>query len=146
MSIVVGASPQRRQHLIEKNNRVKIPTTLLYDVKTRWNSTLNMLQRSVWLREVTKNWLQTYAEFTPLWSTPEERSHIEYILEVLQQIRFWTLSMLKTRGVTIYRVFQVYQDIFDYLEMQISKLEQKRMQWKVDIHESLVKAKLKAAS
>ena len=105
-----------------------------------------MLQRSVWLREVTKNWLQTYAEFTPLLSTPEERSHIEYILEVLQLIRFWTLSMSKTRGVTIYRVFQVYQDIFDYLEMQISKLEQKRMQWKVDIHESLVKAKLKAAS
>jgi len=48
MSIAVGASPQWRQHPIEiQNNRVKIPTTLLYDVKTRWNSTLNMLERSV---------------------------------------------------------------------------------------------------
>jgi len=54
--------------------------------------------------------------------------------------------MSNTRGVTIHRVFQVYQDIFDHLEMQISKLEQKRMQWKVDIREGLVKAKLKAAS
>jgi len=54
--------------------------------------------------------------------------------------------MSKTRGVTIHRVFQVYQDIFDHLEMRISKLERKRIQWKVDIREGLVKAKLKAAS
>jgi len=147
MSIAVGASPQRRQHFIEiQNNRVKIPTTLLCDVKTRWNSSLNMLERSVWLQEFAKDWLQTYAEFTPLWLTPEERRRIEYILEVLQPIRFWTLWMSKTRGVTIHRVFQVYQDIFDHLEMQISKLERKRMQWKIDIREGLVKAKLKAAS
>jgi hypothetical protein len=147
MSIAIGASPQRRQHFIEiQNDRVKIPTTLLYDVKTRWNSTLNMLERSVRLREFTKDWLQTYPQFSPLWSTPEEWRQIEYILEVLQPIRFWTLWMSKTRGVTIHRVFQVYQDIFDHLEMQISKLERKRMQWKVDIREGLLKAKLKAAA
>jgi len=54
--------------------------------------------------------------------------------------------MSKTHGVTIYRVFQVYQDIFDHLEMQISKLERKRMQSKVDICEGQVKAKLEEAS
>ena len=88
-----------------------------------WNSTLKLLERSVRLGEFTKDWLQTYAEFTPHWSNPEEWRQIEYIMEVLQPIRLWTLSMSKTRGVTIYRVFQVYQDIFDHLEMQISKLE-----------------------
>jgi len=147
MSIAVGASPQRRHHFIEiQNNRVKIPTTLLYDVKTRWISTLNMLERTGRLREFTKDWLQTYAEFTPRWSTPEQWRQIEYILEVLQPIRFWTLWMSKTRGVTNHRVFQVYQDILDHLEMQISKLERKRMQSKVYIREGLVKAKLKATS
>jgi len=147
MSIAVGASPQRRQHFFEiQNNRVKIPTTLLYDVKTRWNSTRNMLEISVRLRAFTKDWLLTYAKFTPLWSTPEEWRQIEYILKVLQPIRFWALWMSKTRGVSIHRVFQVYQDIFDHLEMQISQLERKRMQWKVDIREGLVKAKLKAGS
>jgi len=147
MSIVVGASPQRCQHFIKiPNNRVKIPTTLIYDIKTRWNSTLNMLERSVRLRELTNDWLQTYAEFTPVWSTPEEWRQTEYGFEVLQQIRFGTLLMLKTRGATIHRVLQVYQDIFDHLQMQISKLEWMRRQWKVDISEGLVKAKLKAAS
>jgi len=53
--------------------------------------------------------------------------------------------MSKTCGDTIHRVFQVYQDIFDHLEMQISTLERKQRQWKVDIREGLVKAKLKAA-
>jgi len=54
--------------------------------------------------------------------------------------------MSKTRGVTINPVFQVYQDIFAHLEIQIFKLERKRMQWKVDNREGLVKAKLKAPS
>ena len=54
--------------------------------------------------------------------------------------------MSTTRGLTIHRVFQVYQDIFDHLEMQIAKLEWKRMQSKVDIREGLLKAKLKAAA
>jgi len=53
--------------------------------------------------------------------------------------------MSKTRGVSLHRVFQVYQDIFDHLEMQIVKLERNRMQWKVDIRQGLLKAKLKAA-
>jgi len=82
----------------------------------------------------------------PLLSTPEEWRQIEYILEVLPPIPFWTLWMSKTGGVPIHPVFQVYQDIFDHLEMQISMLERKRMQWKVDIREGLVQAKSKAAS
>jgi len=121
-----GASPPPRQHFIEiQDNGVKIPTTLLYDITTGWNSTLNMLERAVRLCEFTKDWLLTYAEFTTLWSTLEEWRQIEYILEVLQPIRIWTLSMSKTRCVTIHQVFQVFQDIFDHLEMQISRLEHK---------------------
>ena len=78
MSIAVGTSPQRGQNFIEiQNNRVKIPTTLLYDVKTLWNSTLTMLERSVRLQEFTKDRLQTYAAFTPLRSTPEDWRQIE---------------------------------------------------------------------
>jgi len=53
--------------------------------------------------------------------------------------------MSKTCGITIHRVFQVYQDIVHQFYMEISKLERKRMQWKVDIRQGLVKVKLKAA-
>jgi len=54
--------------------------------------------------------------------------------------------MSTTRGITSHRVFLVYQDIFDHLEMQIAKLERKRRQWKVDIREGLLKVKLKVAA
>jgi len=54
--------------------------------------------------------------------------------------------MSKTGGVTLHRLFQVYQDICEHLEMQISWLERKQMQWNVDIRAGLVKGKLKAAS
>ena len=106
---------------------------------------LNMLERSVRLGEFINNWLQTSPDFSPLWPTPEEWKQVEYILEVPQPIQFWTLWISKTHRVTIHRIFPVYQDIFDHLEMHIAKLERKRMQWKVDIREGLLKAKLKAA-
>ena len=54
--------------------------------------------------------------------------------------------MSNTGGVTIHRVFQVHQDIFDHLEIQIEKLELKGMQCKVDIRQGLLKAKSKAAA
>ena len=50
-----------------------------------------MLERSVRLQEFTKEGLQTYAEFMPLWSPLEKLMQFEYILAVLQLIRFWTL-------------------------------------------------------
>jgi len=53
---------------------------------------------------------------------------------------------VKNTGITSHRVFQVYQDIFDHLEMQIAKLERKRVEWKVDIRKGLLNAKLKAAA
>jgi len=81
-----------------------------------------MLERSVRLQEFREDWLQTFADFMHLWSTLQDWSPIEYILQLDQPIQFWTLWMSKTRGVTIPSVFQVYQAIFDHLEMQISKL------------------------
>src|SRR4051812_10537555 len=104
-----------------------------------------MLERSIQLPEFTKEWLHIYELFIPLWSTPEEWKQIEYILEVSQPIRFWTLWMSKIHGVTIHRVFQVYQDIFDHLELQITHLDRRSMHGKVDIREALIEAKDKAA-
>ena len=97
------------------------------------------------MKDFTREWIKEYQAFAPLWSTPCEWKQVEYILQVLEPIRFCTLWMSKTRGPTIHRVFQVYDTIFDHLDNQITNLEKKRMRWKVDIREALEKARAKAA-
>jgi len=69
---------------------------------------------------------------------------VEYILEVLAPIRFWTLWMSKSHNVTIHRVFEVYQNIFDHIDDQREKLSNKRMRWKMDIRFALDKSLDKA--
>jgi len=146
LSIAVGSSPQRREYFLDiQEGRVKHPVSLIYDVKTRWNSTLIMLERALRMKNFTREWIKEYQAYAPLWSTPCEWKQVEYILQVLEPIRFCTLWMSKTRGPTIHRVFQVYDTIFDHLDNQITALEKKRIRWKVEIREALEKARAKAA-
>ena len=145
MSIAVASSPQRREHYLNlQKGHVEHPVTLIYDVKTRWNSTLNMLERALRMKDFTREWIREYECYMPLWSTPGEWKQVEYILEVLEPIRLCTLWMSRTRAPTIHKVFVVYDCIFDHLDNQISILENKRMRWKVDIREALGKARQKA--
>ena len=97
------------------------------------------------MKDFTREWIREYERYMPLWSTSGEWKQVEYILEVLEPIRLYTLWMSKMRALTIHKVFVVYDCIFDHLENQISILENKRMRWKVDIREALGKAKEKAS-
>jgi hypothetical protein len=142
----VGSSPQRRENYLDlQRGREEHPVALIYDVKTRWNSTLNMLERALRTKAYTREWIREYPLYEALWSTPAEWKMVEYILQVLEPIRFCTLWMSKTRGPTIHRVFEVYDAIFDHLDDQISILSKKRMRWKVEIKEALEKARRKAS-
>ncbi len=52
--------------------------------------------------------------------------------------------MSKSHNVTIHRVFEVYQNIFDHIDDQREKLSNKRMRWKMDIRFALDKSLDKA--
>ena len=104
-----------------------------------------MLERALRTKDFTREWIREYPLYEPLWSTPAEWKMVEYILQVLEPMRFCTLWMSKTRGPTIHRVFDVYDAIFDHLDDQIFLLSKKRMRWKVEIREALEKAREKAS-
>src|SRR5260221_7605814 len=52
--------------------------------------------------------------------------------------------MSKSHNVTMHRVFEVYQNIFDHIDDQREKLSKKRMWWNMDIRFALDKSLDKA--
>jgi len=56
------------------------------DVKTKWNSTLEFLERAYRFREFTGEWLKNpkYSEYRSLYRTEHEWSIVKYGMEVLR--------------------------------------------------------------
>ena len=68
-------TPGCRNEFIDcQKAKVHIAGLPIMDVKTRWNSTLELLERAYRLREFTLNWLQNpkYSEYRPLFTTQDE--------------------------------------------------------------------------
>jgi hypothetical protein len=83
MAVAISSSPQRRDHYLQiQHGRATIPVVLVHDVKTRWNSLLACLQRAKRCKEFTRQWMETYKEFRPLWLTDDEWKQVDYIIKV----------------------------------------------------------------
>jgi hypothetical protein len=105
------------------------------DVKTRWNSTLELLERAYRLREFTREWLKNpkYSDYRPLFTTQDEWTIVKYVMEVLRPFRYWTLWMSKRHTVTLHNVITVYNDMFDHMDGVMRALAKKKTQWKEDL-------------
>jgi hypothetical protein len=105
------------------------------DVKTRWNSTLELLERAYQLREFTREWLKNpkYSDYQPLFTTQDEWTIVKYVMEVLRRFRYWTLWMSKRHTVTLHRVITVYNDMFDHTDGVMRALVKKKTQWTEDL-------------
>jgi len=88
------------------------------DVKTRWNSTLELLERTYRLREFTREWLKNpkYSDYQPLFTTQDEWTIVKYVMEVIRPFPYWTLWMSKRHTVTFHHVITVYNDMFDHMD------------------------------
>ena len=105
------------------------------DVKTRWNSTLELLKRAYRLREFTRGWLRNpkYTEYRPLFTTQDQCTIVKYAMEVLRPFRYWTLWMSKRHTVTLHHVITEYNDMFNHMDGAIRGLAKKKTQWKEDV-------------
>ena len=88
------------------------------EVKTRWNPTLELLQRTCRLHEFTRMCLtnRRYSDYWPHFATQDEWTIVKYVIEVLRPFRYWTLWMLKSHTVTLHHVISVYNDLFDHMD------------------------------
>jgi hypothetical protein len=66
--------------------KVHISVYPLMDVKIRWNSTLELLERAYQLQVFTREWLQhtKYTEYQPPFTTQDEWTIVTYVKEILK--------------------------------------------------------------
>jgi len=105
------------------------------DVKTRWNSTLELIERAYQLREFTRERLKNpkYNDYWPLFTTQHVWTVVKYVMEVLRPFQYWTLWMSKWHTVTLHHVITVYNSMFDHMDGVMRALAKNKTQWKEDL-------------
>jgi hypothetical protein len=104
------------------------------DVKTRWNSTLELLERAYRLREFNREWLKTpkCSDYQPLFMTQDEWTIVKYVMQVVPPFRYLTLWMTKRHTVSLHHIITVYNDMIDRMDAVMQALAKKMTQWKKD--------------
>jgi hypothetical protein len=134
---LITLTPGRRTEFLDcQKSKVRIAVLPIMDVKTRWNSTLELLERAYRLREFTREWLKNpnYKDYRPLFTTDDEWTVVKYVMEVLRPFRYWTLWMSKRHTVTLHHVITLYNDMFDHMDGVLRALAKKKTQWKEDLY------------
>ena len=87
LAVLITLTPGRRNEFIVcQKAKVHITLLLNMDMKTRWSSTLELLEHAYRLREFTHEWLQNpkYPDYPTLFTTQDEWSIVKYVMEVLR--------------------------------------------------------------
>jgi len=132
LAVLITLTPGRRNGFIDcQKAKVRITVLRNLDVKTRWSSTLELLERTYELWEFTCEQFQnrTYREYRPLFTTQNEWTMVNYVMEVLRAFRYWTLWMSKRHTITLHDVITVYSDMFDHMDVVMRALAKKKTQW-----------------
>jgi len=146
LAVLITLTPGRRNEFIDcQKDKVPIAVLPIMDVKTRWNSTLELVECAYRLPEFTCEWLQNpkYSEYRPLFTTQDEWTIVKYVIEVLRPFRYWTIWMSKRHTVTLHHVITVYNDMFDHMDGLMRALPKKKTQRKEDLFFAVTLARQK---
>jgi len=107
----------------------------ILDVRTCWNSTLELGERAYLLREFTRELHHNtrYPDHRPLITTQDEWSIGKYVMKVLRPFRNWTVWMSTRHTVTLHYMITVYNDMFDHMDGVMRALAKNKTQWKEDL-------------
>ena len=122
--------------------KFRIVLPCIMDVKTPWNSTMELLEHAYRSQEFTCKWLPNpkYSDYCPLCTTQDEWTIVKYIMEVLRPFRYWTLWMSKRHTAILHHVIRVYSDMFDHMGGVMRAFAKKTTQWKKDLYSAVIVA------
>jgi len=135
-AVLITLTPGRQNEFIDcYKAKVRIVVLPIMDVKTRWNSTLQLLERASQLHEFTRELHKNpkYRVFRPLFTTQDEWTIVKYVMVVLRPFRYWTVWMSERHTVTLHRLITVYNDMFTHMDGVMQALAKKRPPWKEDL-------------
>jgi hypothetical protein len=133
LAVLITLKPGHRNEFIHcQKTKLHSAVHPNMDVRTRWNSFLELLERAYRLREFTRQWLQNpkYADYRPLFRYQDEWTIVRYVIEVLKPFRYWTLWMSKRHTVTLHHDTTMYNDMFDHMDGVMRALAKKKTPWK----------------
>ena len=136
LAVLITLTPGRRNKFIDcQKAKVRIAGLPIMDVKTSWNSILELLESAYRLPEFTCEWLNNpkYSDYRPLFTSQDEWTIVKYVMEVLRAFRYWTLWMSKRHTVTLHHVITVFNDMFDHMDGVMRALAKKKTPWKEDL-------------
>jgi len=136
LAVLIMLTPGRQNEFIDcQKAKVQIAVLPIMDMKTHWNSRLELLEPAYRLCEFTREWLKNpkYCDYRPLFTTQDEWIIVKYVMEVLRPFRYWTLLMSKLHTVTLHHVITVYNDMFDHMDGVMRALAEETTTWKEDL-------------
>ena len=136
LAVLITLTPGLRNEFIDcQKAKVCIAVLPIMDVKTNWNSTVELVERTYRLQEFTHGWLQNpqFTEYWPLFTIQDEWTIVKYVMEELRPFRYWTLWMSKRYTVTLHHSITVYNDTFDHMDGVMRTSAKKKTQWKEDL-------------
>jgi len=146
LAVFIPLTPVRRNEFVycQKAN-VRFAVLPIMYVKTRWNLTLELLERAYRLRASTHEWLKDpkYSDFRSLYTTEDEWTIVEYVMEVLMPFRYWTLWMSNRHKVTLHHIITVYNDTLNHMDGVLRVLAKKKTQCKEDLYSAVKFARRK---
>lgn len=101
-----------------------------------------MLRRAKQLQSVFNEYciMHQYLQFK---LNKDEWRQIKYLLWITKPFFDYTTALSTTKEVTIHLIFDIYNNLFNYLEKLIQQLQNKKVAWKTTMLHALEAAKAK---
>jgi len=137
LAVSILPTPGCRNEVIDCH-KAKICSVVLpiMDVKTCWNSTLELFEKAYRLWEFTQEWLQNpkYSENRPIFTTQDEWTMLRYVMDVVGPCRYRTLWIWKRHSVTLHHVITVYHDTLNHRYGVIRALAKMKTPWNENLY------------